>query len=248
MYNLLIALGAAALALLVFGATGLVNWWGAVLPAVVAFGGVYFYLARRSLKQLETLFLVAQKDLAAQRIEPGLAKLKEGFALSKWQFFTAPQVHAQLGMLLYMLKRFDEALPHLQKAFVRVGQAQSMLGALYFQRKDYAAMEKAFETGVRYSKKDGFLWSTYAWCLDKAGMREKALLVLSRGITESPDDEKLKANRLALQNGERLRMRAYGNEWWGFHLEQPPRDVLMAMNPQLQGQRKGYRTPSGRKP
>lgn len=246
MYNLLLSLAAAALALLVFGATGLVPWWGAVLPATVALGGTYFVLARRTLKQLEALMLVAQKDLAAQRIEPGLAILREGFSLSKWQFFVAPQVHAQIGMLLYMLKRFDEALPHLQKAFVRVGQAQSMLAALYFQRKDYEAMEKAFEAGVRHSKKDGFLWSTYAWCLDKSDQRAKALSVLARGLQENPSDEKLKANQLALQNNERMRMRGYGHEWWGFHLETPPKDVLQSMNPQMQGQRKGYRTPRGR--
>lgn len=246
MYNLLIALGAAVVALLLFGATGLVPWWGAVLPATIAFGVVYFLLARRTLRQLEALFLVAQKDMAAQRIEPGLAVMQEGFALSKWQFFVAPQVHAQIGMLLYMLKRFDEARPHLEKAFVRVGQAQAMLGALQFQRKEYEQMVKTFESGVRYSKKDGFLWSVYAWCLDKSGDRAKALSVLSRALAESPSDERLKANQLALQNNERMRMRAYGNEWWGFHLEQPPRDVLMAMNPQMQGQRKGYRTPPKR--
>lgn len=240
MYNLLIAIAAAVVAFLFFFATGLVSWWGSVLPSTVALLGTYYFLMRRTFRELEAIVMTAQKDLAAKRWEPGIAKLKEAFPLAKWQFFVAPQINAQIGMIYYMLKRFDEAKPFLELSFVRIAQARAMLGALYFQRKDYASMSRVFEEATKHSKKDGFLWSIYAFCLDKAGEREKALAALSRGLAESPEDEKLKANQLALQNKERMKMKAYGNEWWMFHLEAPPRELMQAMNPQLQ-QRKGYR-------
>lgn len=241
MYNILIAVGAGLAAFGLFFAI-FSNALGAILPAAVVLLGTYFVLARRSLKQLEAIMMAAQKDIMAKRIDPALATMQQGFALSKWQLFIEGQVHAQIGMLLYMLKRFDEAQPHLEKSFVRIGQARAMLGALQYTKKDYAAMERTFEEAVRHSKKDGFLWSIYGWCLSNAGMQDKAVGALARGLAESPSDEKLKANHLALQNGERLRMKGYGQEWWAFHLESPPKDVLMAMNPQLGAGKKGYRT------
>jgi tetratricopeptide (TPR) repeat protein len=243
MYNLLIALGALLVTLGAFLAGGL-SIWAALLPAIIAFGVAYFFLARRSLRQFEAIMLEAQKDLTAKRIEPGLAKMKEAFPLAKWQFLIESQVHAQIGMVLYMLQRFDEALPHLEKSFIRLGQARAMLGALQFKRKNYDAMTQVFEEAVRSNKKDGFLWSIYAWCLDKSDQREKALGVLGRALAENPDDEKLKANQLALQNKERLRMKAYGTEWWAFHLEDPPRELGMVTAPGGgQPFRKGYRQP-----
>lgn len=241
MYNLLIALAAGLATLLLFVATGLVGWWGALLPALVVLGATYFFLARRTLRQLEALMMEAQRDLGAKRIDAGLEKMKQGFALSKWQFLVAGQVHAQIGMLLYVMKRFDEARPHLEKSFSRIGQARAMLGALHFQQKDYEGMKRVFEQAAAVNKKDGFLWSVYAWCLDKSGQRKEALEALSRGLAASPQDERLKANQLALQNNERMRMKAYGQEWWAFHLEQPPMDAFPpGMRPQPM-QRKGYR-------
>ncbi len=241
MYNLLIAIGAA---LLVFAP--IAAWlgpWASIFPGVVAGGAAYFFLMRRSLKQLEALSMDAQKEFTAKRVDAGIKKLQDGFGLAKWQFLVASQIHAQLGMYLYVLERYDEAKPHLEKSFVRIGQARGMLGALLLKRKEYDAMIKVFEDSLRFNKKDGFLWSTYAYCLDRAGQREKAIEALGRGLTESPSDEKLKANQMALQNNERLKMKAYGQEWWAFRLEAPPMDFVPAgMRGQLY-QRKGYRTP-----
>jgi tetratricopeptide (TPR) repeat protein len=124
-----------------------------------------------------------------------------------------------------------------------------MLGALYYMNEDYEKMTKAFEDALPYNKKDGMLWSIYAWCLEKSGQREKALDAIGRGLAESPSDEKMKANQLALQNKERMRMKAYGQEWYAFHLEPPPTDIVPAhMRGQLQQARPGYRTFSKKSP
>jgi tetratricopeptide (TPR) repeat protein len=245
MYNLLISLAAALVTFVLFHSSHGLNlvWYSALVPALIVLGVVYFLLARRTMKQLEAVMGSAQKDFLAQRWDAGIAKMQEAFALSQWQFLIASQVHAQLGSVLYMLKRFDEAKPHLEKSFVRIGQARAMLGALHYMDKDYEKMTKTFEDALPYNKKDGMLWSIYAWCLDKSGQREKALEAIGRGLEESPSDEKMKANQLALQNKERMRMKAYGQEWWAFHLEQPPTDFVPAhMRGQLQQARPGYRT------
>ena len=173
--------------------------------------------------------------------------MKEALALGKWQFFVEPQIHAQIGMLLYMAQRFDEAKPHLAQSFSRIGQARAMYGALLFREKNYDEMVKVFENAVAQNKNDGFLWSIYAWCLDAAGQTEKALAVLARAVTTNPSDERVKQNQLALQNEKRMKMKAYGNEWWAFHLEKPPPSLTGGQPPQGFQVRKGYRQPPQRR-
>lgn len=252
MYNLLIAIGAGLVGFLAFYATGAINAFGSSLIGTLVFGAAYFFLARRTLKQLEFIMLDAQRELTAARqgntlnqarVDAGLARIREGFALSKWQFLVEGQVHAQLGMILFMLQKFDDAKPHLEKSFSRIPQARAFLAVLHYKAKNGEAMIRAFEEAVGAEKKNSLIWSAYAWCLRESGLREKALEVLGRGVKENPNDPKLKDNQLALQNNERLRMKPYGQEWWAFHLEPPPMDFIPAgMRPQ-QGFRKGYRQP-----
>ena len=252
MINLLIAIGAGLVGFAAFFLTGALSAFSASLVGTIVFGAAYFLLARRTLKQLEVIMLDAQKDLMGARqgtsiiqarLDAGIARIQEGFALSKWQFLVAGQVHAQLGMILFMLEKYDEAKPHLEKAFGRIAQAKAMLGALHFKAKNVDEMVKAFETAVIAEKKNSLVWSTYAWCLRESGQREKALEVLGRGVAAIPNDQRLKDNQLAAQNNEKLKMKPYGQEWWAFRLEPPPMDFIPAgMRPQP-GFRKGYRQP-----
>lgn len=253
MYNLLIGIAAAALGFLAtyFGAG--IGAVGSSIVGTLAFSGAYFLLARRTLAQLEAIMLEAQREISGARqnntlnkarLDAGLEKIKEGFKLSPWQFFVEGQVHAQLGMILFMLDKQAESRPHLEKSFVRIPQARAMLGVLNFKEKQGEAMVKAFEEAVGVEKKNSLIWSTYAWCLKESGLREKALETVARGLKEIPNDEKLKENQLALQNGEKLRMKGYGQEWWAYRLEPPPMDFIPAgMRPPQQGFRKGYRQP-----
>jgi len=73
--------------------------------------------------------------------------------------------------------------------------------------------------------------------------KAKALSVLARAVKANPGDEKLRENQKALQNGERLRMKPYGQEWWALRLEPMPMDAIPAgLRPQV-GFRKGWRQP-----
>lgn len=226
MYNLLISAGVAAV---VFAVLALAfNPLAAILPALIAFVITNVVLARRVGKQVQALAMAAQKEIQAQRVEKGIKLLEEGFKFEKWQLLVGPELHANIGILQYMRKEFDEAKPHLEKATTRGpagARAKAMLACLHFQKKDEAAMRTAFEAAVKAGKKDGLVWSTYAWCLDKLGKRDEALKVLARGVEANPSDEKLKANQVALQNEKKLKMKAYGLEWYQFLLERPPMDM-----------------------
>lgn len=222
MYNLLLSLAAGLAVALGIRLTG-AAWTWTFVPAAIALVGSYLGLARRSWKKLEALFEETQKELQAQRFEKALLVLERGFDLAPWQFLVASQLHSQIGVLLYVRKEFDKALPHLRKSFSRHGVARAMLAVQLWRRKDLAGMEKAFDAATKSNKKEGILWCVYAWVLDKEGRHEEAVKLLGRGAAANPSDEKLKAALQAMQNDKRPKLgKLYGEQWYQFHLEPVP--------------------------
>src|SRR5262249_49460420 len=142
-----------------------------------------------------------------------------------WQFMVAAQVHGQIGQLEYMLKDYPAAEPHLLKASGRDPMSQAMLGALYYQRKDYPKMTEAFERAGKARKQGGIGWAGDARCLQRTKEQQKAIAVLGRAVAANPSEEKLKAALTALQNDKRMKMQGWGHLWYGFHLEAPPQDL-----------------------
>ena len=229
MINLALSLAAGVLAFLAFWLSGLTHALGAALPGLVAAGLSYFLLARRTVRQLEAVMALAQKELAARKLDRAIAIMEAGFPLGRWQFLVASQLHGQIGSLLYVQKKFDEAAPHLKKSFVKMWSARGMLAAHQFRKKEYGPMEDTFEAAVRANKNESLLYAVYAWCQDKRGERKKAIEVLQRGVKENPSDEKLKTLLGRVQNDKRMKLdNAYGEQWWQFWLENPP----AAMGPQ----------------
>jgi tetratricopeptide (TPR) repeat protein len=232
MYNLLIAFAAGVVVTVAVRLAGLPLYAG-IVPGVLVFLGVYVLLARRIMKKLQALALGAQNELKAistpkeqtTKVAKAIRTLEQGLLLDRWQFMVAAQVHGQIGQLQYMVKDFEAAEPHLLKASGRDAMSQAMLGALYYQRKDYPRMTETFEKAVKAGKKEGIVWAVYAWCLQRTKEREKAISVLGRAVTANPSDEKLKSALSALQNDKRMKMQGWGHLWYGFHLEAPPQDL-----------------------
>jgi len=223
MYNLLLSLAAGvAVALAILLGTSF-GWAGAVVPGAIAVAGLYLLLARRSWRQLERVFEETQKELMGQRFERALQVLQGGFRIAPWQFLVSAQLHAQIGVLRYVRKEFDEAFPHLQKSFSRHWLARAMLGALLWRRKDVAGMDRILTEAEKQNKKEGLVWCVHAWLLEKEGRAEEAVKVLGRGAAQNPTDEKLKAALQALQNDKKLKLgKLYGEQWFQFHLEAVP--------------------------
>jgi tetratricopeptide (TPR) repeat protein len=223
MWNLLIslALGAAVTTGILLGTE--FGWAAAVVPGVIAAVAAYILLARRILRKLEVLFDGMQREVQARRIEKAIQTLESGFVLAPWQFLVAAQLHSNIGILHYLKQDFDAALPHLEKSFSRNWIARAMLGAARYRKRDLAGAKQVFEDAVKTSKKEGVLWSTYAWILEKEGRHQEAIGVLARAVQANPSDEKLKASQQALQNGKKLKLgKLYEEQWFQFHLEAPP--------------------------
>lgn len=231
MINLLFSLAAGLVGFLLFYATGVAHALGSILPGVIAAIGAYIFLARRSGKQLEVVMALAQKEMMARKPERAVEALERAFPLARWQFGVASSLHANIGVLLYVQKKFEEAEPHLRKStgtLLRLWQAQAMLAAILYRQKKYEEMEKTFDGALRGSKSETLLYAVYAWCEHARGEKKKAIEILQKGVEENKSDEKLKALLQRAQNDKRLKLDGWGEQWWQFWLETPPQ----MMNPQ----------------
>jgi tetratricopeptide (TPR) repeat protein len=223
MYNLLIAIAvgaAVSLALALGTELGLV---AAIFPGVLATGIAYFLLARRTWKRLEALFEAMQREVQAQKFDKAIQTLQGGFVLAPWQFLVASQLHSNIGILLYLKSEVDAALPHLEKSFTRNWVARGMLGAARYRKRDLDATTRVLGDAVKANKKEGVLWSLYAWILEKEDRHEEAISVLNRAVQANASDEKLRSSLQALQNGKKLKLgKLYAEQWFQFMLERPP--------------------------
>jgi tetratricopeptide (TPR) repeat protein len=230
MINLGISL---ALAILVFVAVRLFGFptYAGAIPATLVFLGAFVVLGRRTFTQLQKLMADVQGEL--QKLPPNakerknrvdaVVKMLEGaLPLGRWQFLVEGQIWGQIGMLKYLFEDYDGAKVAFAKSNPRDHYVKAMEGALAFKKKDFAAMEKAFEAAVTHGKKEGLMWAAYAWCLLQNKEKDKALKVMARAVEQNPSDEKLKAALTALQNDKRLKMAPWEPAWWQFHLEPPP--------------------------
>jgi tetratricopeptide (TPR) repeat protein len=229
--NLLLSLVSGVAGFLIFFVPGIAHALGSILPGVAAAIGAYVLLARRSGKQIEAVMGAAQKEMMARKPERAVEALQQAFPLARWQFGVASSLHANIGVLLYVQKKFDEAEPHLRRStgtLLRLWQAQAMLAACLYRKKQYDEMEKVFEGALRGSKSETLLYAVYAWCEHQRGEKKKAIELLQRGVEENKSDEKLKTLLQRAQNDKRLKLDGWGEQWWQFWLETPPQ----MMNPQ----------------
>lgn len=219
MFNLLISLGLFTLVAVVLKAVAALNIWLSSSIAVAVFALVYVLLTRYIMKKVGALMEVAQRDIQAGRTEKAVATLKSGFKYGNWQFYVKPQLNAQIGTILYLKRDFSEAFDYLQKGFVRHWVAMGMLAICYMKRNKTDKMIETFEKAVAASKKEALIWNIYAFCLEKVGNREKAIAVMEKALKKVGGDERLQSNLDALREGKKMKMMAYGDLWYQFHLE-----------------------------
>lgn len=223
MYNLLISLAAGIAVSLAVALGTEFGLAAAIFPGILATAIAYFVLARRTWKRLEGLFESVQRDVQAQKFEKAIQTLQGGFVLAPWQFLVGAQLHSNIGILQYVKQDVDAAAPHLEKSFTRNWIARGMLASIRYRRKDLEGARKVLEEAVKANKKEGVLWSLYAWILEKEARHQEAIQVLGRAVQANPSDEKLKSSLQALQNGKKLKLgKLYAEQWFQFMLERPP--------------------------
>lgn len=172
----------------------------------------------------------------ANKFDRAVEILQRAFIFQKWQLGATTMLNARVGMLLFMrwlvLKKdgLKESIPYLENSRVKGKKARlmgalwpawAMLAVAYYKTKSLDKALEVLESSVGIAKKEGMLWGIYAWILEEEGRHDQAVDVLARGKVGAPDDKHLMANLVLLQNGKKLNMKAYGEQWYQFGLEQP---------------------------
>jgi tetratricopeptide (TPR) repeat protein len=195
--------------------------WVAGIAGLVVFMLAYILIMRAVMKKFGALMETAQRDVQANRADRAVQVMKSAFKFAPWQLFIKQQVNAQIGSILYLKRDFSEAFPYLEQAFVRHWVAMCMLGICFMKKNKPLKMVEAFEKATSGTKKEPLCWAIYAFCLEKTGERSKAIAVLEKGLKKNAGDEGLSENLELLQEGKKMKMRAFGDMWYQFHLEKP---------------------------
>jgi len=217
-----------------------VNIWISSIIAAVAFAAVYLIITRIVMKKVGVLMEQAQREVQAGHVEKAVQTLESGFPLANWQYYLKPQLTSQIGTFYYLKKDFNKAFENLQKPFVRHWVAVAMLAICYMKKNKPGMMIETFNKGVSASKKEPLLWNLYAYCLENIGEHSKAMDILKKGIKKTGGDERLEDSLAALENGKKMKMLAYGDIWYQFHLEKTG-SIIKKQQKAIQGRRKMVR-------
>jgi len=227
MLNLFTSLGIGLVVTLALYLPHFLRLGEAIVPGVIAAIVTMFLLGRRVFKEVEVIMTDAAKDLQAQRFDIAIATLKKGYALNRRQFGVRSQIDSQIGMILFLRKDTNAAIPYLESS-KRLGHwlGVAMLAVGYYKKKDHVRMKETFELLVNKGKKQGLAWNLYAYCLSQIGDSAGAQAILARGEAAATGDNRVKENLLAVQNGKKIKMKGYANDWYQFHLEAPPMQTM----------------------
>ena len=153
---------------------------------------------------------------------PAEAAADKYHGVQKFDVITGEQAKAPPGPPAYQ-NVFGETLAKLADSDPRNWVARVMLAVLHYKKKDMAKMDQEFDAAARFNKKQGVLYGVWAWCHWKNDNTQRAIQILSQGDTElEGKDERLRQNLLNLQNGKKMKMKGYAEQWYQFHLEKPP--------------------------
>jgi predicted Zn-dependent protease len=208
-----------------------------VLPFLLVLVVAYVLLARRSATQLEAVMRTAQAQFEAQNIDGGKATLKAGFKLAPWQFLVAQQLHAQLGIIEFMLalgqhpdkRDWSTARKHLELAWSRIWMAQAALSVIDFREKKMDEALARMERSKGAGDSDPLFWALYAKMAVGAEKAEVALVALAEGVKKNPSSEPLKALDTALRNKKKPKWESFAPGWYQFFPEDMPREQLEKM-------------------
>ena len=225
MYNLLIALAIAAasyaVGAIVAGAVA------GIIPAVLGLTVAYFLLARRTMKQVETvaqsamaLLQNAQQDPSA--IDKAMKLIEAALPLGKHQFLVTSQLYGQLGQLAFMKANMKQdkdrsaAKEHLTKSWSRDWLSQTILAVILFEEKQHTDALERLDGARSGGASQALFWAVYAYVAKASGKSDVALKVLSDGLEKNKDHAGLIAFRDAAANNTTLPIEAFSPQWFQF--------------------------------
>ena len=87
----------------------------AIILGTLAFAGVYAIVIRQVMLKLNTAIEVAQKDLAANRVEKAIRVIEDvQKKFGPWQFYVKQQMNSQIGSIHYLRRDFSKAFEYLE--------------------------------------------------------------------------------------------------------------------------------------
>jgi len=186
--------------------------------SAVVFAATFMLLTRIIMKKVGVLMEVAQRDMLANRTDKAIKELQNGLKYGAWQIYVKQQIYSQIGTIYYLKRDFKEAVPFLEKGFVRNWVGMAMLAITYMKKNKTNKMIETFGNAVSGNRKEPMVYAVYAFCLDRVGERSKAVEVLKKGISKT-SDERLQENMDLLGAGKKMKMKGFGDMWYQFHLE-----------------------------
>lgn len=237
MYNLLISLGSGILLGVIVGLATPLGIIGGIALGFIVAAVMFVLIARVIMKKFTAIMETVQKDLQANRPEKAIKVLESGLKYAQWQFFVKGQIRSQIGMIHFLRRDFATAFEFLKDGFIRNWAGMGMLGVTYMKRNKPALMITTFENALAANRKEPMLWNLYAYCLDEVGEHDKAVAAMEKGLKKIGSHDLLSSNLDLLREGKKMKMQAWGELWYQFHLEKPGA-LIKQQTKALQGRRK----------
>lgn len=225
MINIVLAFVFAAATFAALSVPHVLSAYEAIVPTVLVLVVSYIFLARRIFRQLEVCFAQSAQFLQVMppKFDAAIASMERAYALVPWQLGIRSQIDTQIGVVYFLQKEFSRALPYLERSLVfGHWMGGAMLGVVQYKKKNYPQMHKTFQVLTKRAKKQSLVWCLYAYLLTQLNDADRAISVLKTGARHAGSDPRIKENLLALQNGKKMKMRGYKEQWYQFHLERPP--------------------------
>jgi tetratricopeptide (TPR) repeat protein len=239
MYNLLISLAAGLLVAIGIRLAGF-GWVAVIVPGVLMAAIAYVALNLRAQKRLSAMVDAAVAEAQARRFDRAIQVAKGALVMGPWLFGAEAAIAALIGQFHWWKGDHEAALPYLQKAARGQWPARVMLAVARWRKRDLAGMKQVFEETLkaRGNRKQGLLWCSYGWFLEKENLHDDAVRVLGRAVAANPSDDKLKSALQSVQNGKKLKIGKLYTEWYNFGVEAPPQMMPPGFRP---GRRATYR-------
>ncbi len=225
MRNIFLSLGAGVAVFAVFYVPGILRLGEAIPPGVLGLMVAYFLLARRTFRKVEAMFNDAAKSLQSMppKFDLAISTLEKAYPYGREQLGVKSQVDAQIGVIHFLRQDFTKALPYLESS-LGFGHwvAGAMLAVVHYKKKNHDEMRRVLKIVARRGKKQALVWCLHAYLLLQLGLRDEAQGVLIEGVRKTKGEAKVKDALLDVQNNRKIRMRAFKEQWYQFHLERPP--------------------------
>jgi tetratricopeptide (TPR) repeat protein len=231
MRNIVIALVIGTVCFAALHFSGVLGLGEAIVPGVFVALLAYYGLARKTFKHVERIFTSSASALQSMppKLDLAVKTLETAYAYAPHQIGVRTQVDSQLGVLHFLQKDFSKAQAPLERSLgFGHWMGAAMLSVIHYKRKNHDEMRKVLEIVTKRGKKESLAWALRAYLMCQIGERDAAQTVLVTGLNRLENDQKLKDALLALQNGKKIKMKAYKEQWYQFHLEKPPAQYQQA--------------------